>query len=341
MKNAARLLVIGLSVVGIALTARPAVSATKKKAPAKRVVLGTKQLNGDQAQFGLTYTLGKRDPINVTLDSAEYTTETVKLGDAIFSTKADQKLLVLHYTLHNPNPRDRGIGWSTININAVDADNTNWRYVTNIGMEGTGQKCNMALKPAQKAKVYAILFVPAKGEIPKVIFESPEKLVLRYDLRGKVKGLPAPIADPADATGATALEKVPAQTGTVYTMKELQYKLDSVAYSDAMFQGKAARKGYRYLIVSGTAKNNQPGSRHLGWSTFATRLIDTDGGEIKRLTNAYYMSRDDVINMNLEPGQELSFRYVFEVPEKAQIQSYEIKETNQGRTFVYDVSQVQ
>ena len=49
--------------------------------------------------------------------------------------------------------------------------------------------------------------VPAAGVVPKLIVEREQGApVIRYDLRGKVKALPQPFADPSDTTGATARE---------------------------------------------------------------------------------------------------------------------------------------
>ena len=339
MRNTLRIVATVVLATAFVLTALPAMSAVKKKAPAKRIVLGTKQLNGDQAELGLTYTLGKTAPLNVTLNSAEYSVEPIRYGKNYIVPKADEKLLVLHYTLHNPNPRDFGLRWSTFNINAVDSKDTNWRYNTSVGMEATNEMCNMSLKPGQKTKVYTAITVPAKGEIPKVMFESGDRLVLRYDFRGKAKPLPAPIADPSDASGATALEKAPAQMGIFYRTRLLRTKLDSVAFTTEPVKGRAPKAGTRYLTIIGTMKNETVNNFGVAWSTIKPRLLDADGAEIRWDGNTFYASRDDNVNTTLEPGQELRFRHVFTVPEKVGLGSIAWTE-NGGRAFVYDLTQV-
>ena len=74
--------------------------------PATQVVQGTTQLRGDTAQFGTTFTVGKQHPINFTLRSAEFTVERVNHGVRHVAPAADEKLLVLHFTLHNPRQQD-------------------------------------------------------------------------------------------------------------------------------------------------------------------------------------------------------------------------------------------
>ena len=87
--------------------------ATKPKAnPNSPVLLGTTQLPGDFGQLGTTYTVGKSDPVNFTLKSAEYSITPLMVGNSIWVPKADQKLLVLHYTIHNPLKREQQYSWN-------------------------------------------------------------------------------------------------------------------------------------------------------------------------------------------------------------------------------------
>lgn len=342
MNNTTRIIAITTLALAFASVSTAVIGAVKKtaaKSASKRVVLGTKQLNGDQAQLGVTYTLGKTDPINVTLDKVEYTVEPVRFGDSVIVPNADQKLLVLHYTLHNCNPAPRGLAWNTLEITAVDSNDTNWRFVQDVAMEATCERCNMTLKPAQKTKVYTAILVPAKALIPKLMFQSADRLVLRYDVRGKVVKLPNPIADPADTTGATALEKVPAQMGTYYTYQELQGKIDSVEFSAKSFKDTPPKKGYLYLIVKGTAKNSLINKRGFTWNTFRPKLVDADGAELYWNQDIFYASKDTPIRSDIEPGQEVRFKWVFEAPEEVELQNLSVIE-HSGRAFVYDLSNI-
>jgi hypothetical protein len=312
--------------------------------PKKRVVKGTTQLKGDQAKFGLTYTLGKGNPINVTLNSAEYTVAPVRFGNQVLPVNADEKMLVLHYTLHNPNPRDFRLSWHTVEINAVDSYDTNWRYVATTAVESTGEECNTNLKPGQKIKIYTAIKVPAKGEIPKVMFEQSQ-LVLRYDLLdklNKVKPLSLPIADPNDPTGATALEKVPAQMGIFYPLRMLEGRVDSATFIGGTINGRQPRKGNRFLVIACTAKNRTPSNFGFRWSTFSPKLVDTDGSKLAWSDGDIYLaSRDDPPNAEMEPGQEFHFRFVYQVPTGATLQTFSIRQSSTGREYAYDFSQVQ
>ena len=86
--------------------------------------------------------------------------------------------------------------------------------------------------------------------------------------------------------------------------------------------------------------NNGLRNERFVWSTFAPRLTDSDGVELRRFDNVYSASRDAALNTSIEPGQEVRFRYFFEVPGEAQAKSLTFVQIP-GREYTYDVSQVQ
>lgn len=343
MKKKTNKFIIAVLLVAAVLLCIPAFSATKKKVTkptTNKARLGTTQLDGNNAQIGTTYTLGKINPINITLNKVEYTLEPVFFGNDPIWPKKDEKIMVLHYTLHNPNRSDFGLAWNNIEINAVDSSDKNWRFHTNVAIEATHECANMALKPAQKTKVYACIVVPAKSEIPKVILQSSDRLVLRYDLRGKALPLPTPIADPADPSGATALQEVPAKIGEWYPCLGLHEKIDSIAFSTDPVNGEGPKKGCRYLVVKGTAKNNTFSNDRFVWSTFKPKVIDSDGANLEQKGEALYASRDENLNAEIGPGKELHFRYVFNAPEGASLKNLEFSQSG-SHIFLYDLSQLQ
>lgn len=89
-----------------AVLAVPAFAQTRSAtpaAPSTRVVQGTTQLAGDVGVIGKAFTIGKNEnAINFTLTSAEFSVSRVTVGEDVYTPKADEKLLVLRYTVHNP-----------------------------------------------------------------------------------------------------------------------------------------------------------------------------------------------------------------------------------------------
>ncbi|MHB9038099.1 MAG: hypothetical protein ACYC64_15690 [Armatimonadota bacterium] len=322
-------------------------NAAKKKTPAKKpaatsnhATQGTTQLKGEYGDFGATYTLGKTDPFNITLKSAEYTVEPVRIGENTFVPTVDEKLLVLRMTYHNPQSQERFVRWDNFGFTVVDPQSQNHDNLAELGMEKDKQPCAMTFKPAQKVDVYGVMVVPATGEMPKLIIKSVDELVLRYDLRGKVKGLSEPFADSADKTRATPLAKVPAVLGTYYPLGLLSVKLDKVEFSsNSKFGESECGEGERFLVAQMAIKNICGTEQFMRWDGFDSKVIDTDGVEVSGCVDMLQKSKDKSFATEVQPGQEITVRCLFKIPDETALQTFSTR-LGEGRTFVFDISSV-
>lgn len=318
------------------------VTAATKKTTAKtpHYVQGTTQLKGEYAEFGKTYTLGKSNPFNITLKSAEYTIDPVKVGDQTYVPTAEEKLIVYHMTYHNPQPNEYFVRWDNFSFTVVDPQSQNHDGLTALGMEKDKQSCSMSLKPAQKIDVYGVMPVPAKGEMPKLIIKSDDDLVLRYDLRGNVKGLPAEYADPADKTNATVLDKIPAKMGVYYPLSGLEVKLDKIEVNDDPKMGEQeTEEGNVFLIVYLSVKNVGTSPLFMRWDTFDPIITDTDGVEVGSCVDMLQKSKDRSFSSDVKPGQEISVRSIFTIPEDTDVKTLSMH-VDENRTFIFDISSV-
>jgi hypothetical protein len=253
---------------------------------------------------------------------------------------AQEKLLVVHFNLHNPQPTERGVAWNTCSFTAVDATNSNREYPQDIGVESNQERLNLSLKPAQKIDAYTVIAVPAQGEVPKLIVKSLDELVIRYDLRGKVKGVAAPFADPADKSGASVLADVPAVVGTYYPVGTWDVRLDSAMYTTNAIKEEAPENGARYLVLSVMVKNPTKSATSLGWNTFRPKVRATDGENLAWNQEMLYANRDETLGTNVEPGQEVKARYYFIVPSGSTAKQFSIQLDDEARRFTWDVSGV-
>jgi len=348
LKAAALAAIVSLLIcpAGMAAKAKPKPKAPVKKpaavkAPPKtpHVVLGTTQLSGENAQLGTVYTLGKSSPMNITLRSAEYTVEAVRIGDQTYAPSAEEKLLVLHLTYHNPQKGEQFVRWDSFGFTIVDPKDQNHDGLKDLGTEKDSASYSMSMKPAQKTDVFGVMVVPAAGEMPKLIIKSSDELVLRYDLHGKVKGLPALYADPADKTGATALAKITATAGTYYPIGMFSFKLNKVEYSSETKMGdNDLDEGQKFLVVSFSLKNTSASQQFFRWDSLTNKLIDVDGVEVARCsTDVFQASKNNSFSNNIQPGQEMNFRYIYKVPNDTDLKTLAIAEGD-GRTFEFDIS---
>jgi hypothetical protein len=322
------------------------VAPVKKPAPAKpagNIVLGTKQLPGDFGKFGTTYTIGKDSPINFTLRSAEYRVDRFSIDSNSWGQEAGQKLLVLHFTVQNPTKSELNYYWGGISFTAVDSQDVNHEYVQAVTREGDPKRAavNMSLKPAQKIDVVTAIVLPAEGVAPKLIVQREDgAAVVRYDLRGKVTPLAAPFADPADASGATALARVPARPGVSYPLGNFDATLDAVAFTANALNGEIPEEGMRYLTATFTIKNATMATQSYYWGAFEPSLKDADGETVEYNQVMLKASRDEAARGELEPGDEARIRFFFAVPTDLGVKSLWLKEGD-SRTYTFDISNTQ
>jgi hypothetical protein len=320
---------------------RPAPAAKPTSGP---IVLGTTQLPGDFGLLGTTYTIGKSAPINFTLKSAEYSVTPFRIGNNTWVPKANEKLLVLHYTIHNPMPREQGYTWSDLRFTAVDAADTNHDFIQVVAREGTYQPLAIRLKPAQKIDVWAAILVPAAGVTPKLIVERERNApVIRYDLHGKVKPLAEPIADPADREGATARKEVPAQAGVYCPLGVFGVRLDEVAYTDQPLAHRSLGKDKRYVTTVFTIRNESQADTTYTWSDFLPELKDADGERVRYPQALLKASRDETADGTLAPGEEARVRFFFPLPKEVDGKTLNLAEGKKidartARVFAFDLS---
>ncbi len=325
------------------LMAIPALAADPKKPPAKTPpakppTKGTTQMAGAEAVIGTAYTLGKIGAINFTLDSAEFRVERVNIGEETDAPKADEKLLVLNYTVHNPNKELLQYDWGTLKFTAVDVQNVNHESVGRVARIGTGESVSLELKPGQKLGVFTAVVVPAKGVVPKLIVQHPEGgPVLRYDLRKVVKALVAPFADSADAAGATAKNEVVAEVGKFYPLLKWDIKLASAAYVAGPLGEHEVAEDQRFFVATVALKNASSLTISYDTATFAPILIASDDEKSEHGGRMLKTARNEYAGGELKPGQEYTARFAFAIPKNVTAKTLQLLEP-ESRVYSFDVS---
>ena len=301
-------------------------------------VQGTTQLAGAEGEVGKTYTLGKASPLNFTLRGAEFTVARVNVGTNSIVPEAGEKLLVVRFSVQNPQNREVRYAWSDLRFTAVDAKDVSREFAQAVGREGTSDSLSLSLKPAQKIDAFTVIKVPAEGVVPKlIVMREKDAPVLRYDLRAVAKGPGAPFADPADASGATILESVPAETGKFYPLGQLDARLDSVAFTTEPLNKRAPAAGQRYLVATFTLKNMSARNTNYNWATIRPELVDADGEKVAYNQQMLKAARDETASGQLKPGEEAKVRYFFALPEDVGGKSILMAE-GKSRAYAFDVS---
>lgn len=199
----------------------------------------------------------------------------------------------------------------------------------------------MRLKPAQRIEAYACIVVPAATSIPKLMVMpqlANDGPILRYDLHDQVNPLPAPIADPADPTGATALEIVPAKPGEPYSLRNFDVAVEKTEMVTTALDAAAPANGDSYFVVTILVKNKLAIDSVLRFDTLQRTLTNLDGQQLKANNNLLAATGNVGFNQKVAPGEEARVRFYFTVPKDTKLKSLGIKEAT-SRTYQYDVSE--
>lgn len=271
-----------------------------------RIVKGTTQLDGENAQLGLTYTINKNEPINITVNSIEYTLGPVYLDTLTYVAEVAKKLMVVHLTIQNPNSTDLYAHGGLLEVTAVDSKNGNWEHVDRWVIEETSTILDQVMKPGQKLNVRLLISVPASDDIPKLMFVSSDRSALRYNLTGKVQPLPALYADPKDPKKNTPYERFPSVMGKeLFPMKNFSIHLDSVAMKPATEDSEA-----RY-VATVTLLNHTKTEEQLFGSLFTCVLTDSEGADWSYDGKMWPSNSERELQVIVKPGQQITARIPF------------------------------
>lgn len=293
-----------------------------------RIVLGTNQMAGDNGKFGTTYTIGQRNPINITLTDAKFSVERFNVGTRSYAPAKDEKLLILTFTVHNPNPAITHYDGSTLKFTAVDQENENREGSGQVGRKDGGDSLSIDLKPAQKIECQTVIVVPAKGTVPKLIVQHESGgAVLRYDLRTTLKPLPAPYA----GQGMDALEEVQADKGQMLPLMAFDAKFLSTEFVEKRFGPATIPDDKVFFFPKFTVKKQSASGDPL---RLTVQAVTEDGDRYTSQMIAKGSVEEHAASY-VEPGQELNVRLMVIVPKKAKIKQVRLWEVEGKTSRVY------
>lgn len=331
----------------LALAPGLAQSATKKV-----YTKGTQQMAGGNGLFGQTYTLvgpGDYGPINFTVLSAWYSVARFSMNDGnIYAPKANEKLVVIHFRVKNPNKNDFYFGSGGF-FQAVDAQDNTIQDCNECRRVDADHTVGDTIKPGQGIDdLVTYIVVPADAKIPKLILKlgraGTKDLVTRYALGTPpniIHPLPAPYADPADKSGATALAQVPGTTGTTYTAGYFDFTVSSLALAPGPLGNLTADDGNQFLVASLSATNRSLSKQYFS-AIWVPILTTTDD----KLTDYHELKADHDDNFDarqVDPGETVNERIVMQVPKDATLQTLSVAEAvdntgDKSKAIVYDIS---
>ncbi|MFC4454729.1 hypothetical protein [Deinococcus sonorensis] len=291
-------------------------------------VMGTAQRPGDAARPGQEYTVGRQNPMNFILRGAEFSVGRANVGGGSVIPTREQKLLIVHYTLHNPQQQDLLVRSDQLKLTAVDAQDVNHDAEDALSREGQTTPLELQLKPGQRIDVVTAILVPATGPVPKLIVQplgDDHPAVLRYDLRGVVKPLPAALSTPNDPVTAPAV--IPAALGTTLPLGYFDAQVKGVTYTrDTLTAFAAPEDGQQVAVVALTLKNAGSKSQFYRGDVFPAEVTLDNGERVKFTDVMVRADRNADAEGELRPGEQLSVRLLGLIPDGRTVASVTLSE---------------
>jgi len=288
--------------------------------------------------LGGEQTLGVASPLGFTLRGAEYTAATVRSGASMLFPLAQEKPLVVRFTLRNTQAEEAWVYWATAAFTAVDAMGMNREYCGQIFNEQTGESVDASLLPNQTIDCYTLVVLPSRGPAVRLLVRGEDGEPLDILLENRVTALAPPVADPADPTGATALTEVPAVMGVAYSLGNFVATVDRAQYASGAIADQTPQEGARFLVCTLRLKNQTLADQELYRGAFAFSLRGPQGDEVAWNEELLAAERDDPLDIEVTPGKETTVRVYFEVPAGMQPQALFVREGELGRGCLVSIS---
>jgi hypothetical protein len=330
--------IAALAVGASAQTSKTKATQSKPK-PENKATKGTVQMAGDNGKLNTTYTIGKVDPINITITDVRFSVVREIVGKDVLAPSKEEKLMVIDFTAHNPNPKATAFNGGSLKFTGVDQESVNRDHKYYFTRAKTGEIFNTELKPAQKVELRTVIVAPAAGTVPKLILEHRSGgPVLRIDTKPYLKPLDATFADPKDETGMTTLDTIKAQNDTYYPLPQIDIKVNAqeVAKHGNRFGPNTTGAGRTYASVKVHLKGMSPQPAFL---RFNAELVDEDGGK-HQVVKWAPASTEDHFGSRVELDEEVAVRFVAVIPENVKIKAIRIVDASGklSRMFVFPVN---
>jgi hypothetical protein len=297
-------------------------------------IFGTQQMEGTDASFGREYTLGKMSPINVVIRETQFALGWQGAG-ALEVPSADEQLLVIRYTLHNPQKEPIRIAVAELEFIAVDSRDQNYKNLRVMRRDGTVQGVESTLMPAQKIDLYTGIIVPARQvQVPKLIVMRGAETapVLRYDLRGGTKPLPKELLDESGFMKSV----VQGGTGMVYPLAIFDVIVDGArsekitADSKDVLPDLIPQEGYRIVTVPVTLRNRSIEDMRVRENMFAGTMLESTAGRKYEanllLAPTLDEKYDGLSKLNLRSGETARAVFAFHIRERDEVKTLHILE---------------
>lgn len=277
--------------------------------------LGTVQLPGDNGKVGVTYQLGaKGRELHFTLDSATVGMNFSAPDDSLVAGE-NQRILILNFTVQNPQKEEMGLSATTFGFTTVSPDDENFKFSGYLlGLPKKG-RISQSLKPAQKVKCVVAFPIYSTGPVTKVMVNKGDAPILRYDLTGKIVKMESAFSkDGIDLDQTTKFPML--AKGESLDLGEFGVTYNGWEFTSEKIKGYEPSKGFKYLVIKTSYKNLVVKDSFLSFAYFDWTVSDVSGQKLPWNKDVLFEGNDTPIYQKLVYGEdEIKGRVYYQVPD--------------------------
>ena len=266
------------------------------------------------AQFRNAYYVTDGQAFAVRIDKAVYQVAGYAIdAQNYYYCRPTEKFLKLTMRVKNVSDQPQPFDYQTVTVGGMTADGEPLSPTKNWKALDDNKLANRTLAPNAEMEIEGVITVPADGD-PRTLSFGDDS----YDLTeaaNRIDPLPAPLGG-----GNSAPVEAPAVAdGTYY----------SLAFTDGAVTGIAQLPGG--LGISLKVRNATAAPIKVTPQNYTMELYDEDGDKytVTAATNA-------VAAVALNPGQETTLHFTFDVPKTIRLQSLKARERD-GRIYAFPI----
>ncbi len=297
-------------------------------------------------KLGTVYNMRETNPLQLNVKKLDYTTAQVNIGENCYVPTADEKLMLAHFSIKNPTTANIPLRGDSLKFVAADAAGNNFEATSDWANTIDSKIIDTQLLQNQQLECIAVIKLNAKDRAVKLQVISPDNSpILEFPLLGDfsavnpVTPLPAPIADPADKTGSTALTLVPGQLNATYPYKQYEVTVEKSEYATNAFNHAPLRAGKQFMIFTLLVKNKSTIEANLRFDTFKAILSSANGQEFTYGGDLYSETGNRRVDTTVKPGNEARVHLFFRVPKESTPMKLTLREDD-SRTYSFSTAEL-
>lgn len=293
------------------------------------------------AEIGSAYDIGPDPALRFTLDRAVYALGwTDHEPTASGMAGADEKMLVLFFTVENVGSEDVRFRHNTLEFQAIDEQGlvherdaalpVRAARLTTAADPATRDADGTLLRPGEPLALYTAVLVPKRLRIPRLVVGTSRagNNEIDYVFDGRVEPLPAAYHD---GHPEIVREEVEAGPGQFLAAPSFDIQVDGIeTTTDPARVGRRPGAAQNWALVRMTVRNRADGPQNLSAGSFReTRLVDT-AGELHAPQLVLHEARPERARPRIEAGATGSFVVAFPLPEGASPEALRLEVSGAG-----------